>query len=292
MENILRTLLILRNEYHFYGYIHVKVIPGADPALIHQTGLLADRMSVNIEQPSEQSLRLLAPQKKLQTILTPMQQISNEIQINSEERRKYRRVRRFVPAGQSTQMIIGASNDTDFAILKATETLYEQFALKRVYYSAYIPINDGPNLPALTTAPPLLREHRLYQADWLLRFYKFKADEILNPKYPNLDTEFDPKINWALRNIHLFPLEINKASYEELLRIPGIGHNSAQRILSQRRIAPVSYDHLQKMGVVLKRAKYFLTCQGRYYGEIPVEPSLIRQRLAPAPQAIQLSLFY
>ncbi|NLP44533.1 MAG: putative DNA modification/repair radical SAM protein [Peptococcaceae bacterium] len=291
MENILHTLQILRNNYHFYGYIHVKVIPGTDPALIHKIGLLADRMSVNIEQPSEQSLRLLAPQKRLQAILTPMQQINTEILINSEERRKYRRVRKFVPAGQSTQMIIGASKDSDFTILKATETLYKQFALKRVYFSAYIPINDGPNLPALTTAPPLLREHRLYQADWLLRFYKFQAEEILSPKYPNLDIEFDPKISWALRNIHLFPLEINKASYEELLRIPGVGLISAHRILSQRRIAPVSYEHLGKMGVVLKRAKYFLTCQGRYYGEIPSEPSLIRQRLAPAPQATQLTLF-
>jgi len=292
MENILRTLQILRNEYHFYGYIHVKVIPGADPALIYKAGLLADRMSVNIEQPTEQSLRLLAPQKRLPAILTPMQQIHNELLTNSEERKKYRRVKKFVPAGQSTQMIIGASQDTDFIILKATETLYKRFALKRVYYSAYIPVNQGPNLPALTTAPPLLREHRLYQADWLLRYYNFKAEEILSPEHPNLDTEFDPKISWALRNIHLFPLEINKASYEELLRIPGVGPTSAQRILSQRRIAPLSYDNLSKMGVVLKRAKYFLTCQGRYYGEIPIEPSLIRQRLAPEPQSVQLSLFF
>jgi len=292
MENILRTLQILRNEYHFYGYIHVKVIPGADPALIYKAGLLADRMSVNIEQPTEQSLRLLAPQKRLPAILTPMQQIHNELLTNSEERKKYRRVKKFVPAGQSTQMIIGASQDTDFIILKATETLYKRFALKRMYYSAYIPVNQGPNLPALTTAPPLLREHRLYQADWLLRYYNFKAEEILSPEHPNLDTEFDPKISWALRNIHLFPLEINKASYEELLRIPGVGPTSAQRILSQRRIAPLSYDNLSKMGVVLKRAKYFLTCQGRYYGEIPIEPSLIRQRLAPEPQSVQLSLFF
>jgi len=292
MENILRTLQILRNEYHFYGYIHVKVIPGADPALIYKAGLLADRMSVNIEQPTEQSLRLLAPQKRLPAILTPMQQIHNELLTNSEERKKYRRVKKFVPAGQSTQMIIGASQDTDFIILKATETLYKRFALKRVYYSAYIPVNQGPNLPALTTAPPLLREHRLYQADWLLRYYNFKAEEILSPEHPNLDTEFDPKISWALRNIHLFPLEINKASYEELLRIPGVGPTSAQRILSQRRIAPLSYDNLSKMEVVLKRAKYFLTCQGRYYGEIPIEPSLIRQRLAPEPQSVQLSLFF
>lgn len=291
MENIYQTLDILRNEYHFFGYIHVKVIPGADPAVIHKTGMLADRMSVNIEQPTEQSLKLLAPQKTLQSLFSPMNQISSQIAVNSQEQKRSRHIRRFVPAGQSTQMIVGATNDSDLTILKSTETLYNRFQLKRVYYSAYVPVNDGPNLPALFTAPPLLREHRLYQADWLLRFYHFTADEILNMEFPRLDTEFDPKIAWALRNLQLFPKEINKASYEELLRIPGIGVTSALRILRQRRLAPVSYDHLGKMGVALKRAKYFLTCQGRYYGGIPTEASLIRQALAPASKAIQLTLF-
>jgi putative DNA modification/repair radical SAM protein len=292
MEKIYQTLDILRNEFHFYGYIHVKVIPGADPVLIQKTGLLADRMSVNIEQPTEQSLKLLAPQKSLQALFLPMKQISTQILENSAERKISRHVPKFVPAGQSTQMIIGASNDSDLAILQSSEALYQRFHLKRVYYSAYVPVNDGPNLPALSSAPPLLREHRLYQADWLLRFYKFKAGEIVNQEFPRLDTEFDPKIAWALRNIQFFPKEINIASYEELLRIPGIGVISAQRIIRQRRLAPVSYDHLGKMGVVLKRAKYFLTCQGRYYGGIPLEASLIRKALAPpVQQAIQLTLF-
>lgn len=291
MERIYQTLDILRNEYHFFGYIHVKVIPGADPVIIHKTGLLADRMSVNIEQPTEQSLKLLAPQKNLQALFAPMDQISSQIILNSAERKISRHVQKFVPGGQSTQMIIGATNDTDLAILQSTETLYSRFHLKRVYFSAYVPINDGPNLPAISTAPPLLREHRLYQADWLLRFYQFKAEEILSIQFPRLDTEFDPKIAWALRNIHLFPMEINKASYEELLRIPGIGVTSALRIVGQRRLAPVSFEHLGKMGVVLKRAKYFLTCLGHYYGGIPIESLSIRKALAPPPQATQLTLF-
>lgn len=291
MEKIYKVLDILRNEYHFYGYIHVKVIPGADPAIIHKTGLLADRMSVNIEQPTEQSLKLLAPQKSLPLLYAPMNQIKNEIIVNSEDRKKYRHVKKFVPAGQSTQMIVGATNDSDLTILRTTEALYKHFGLKRVYYSAYIPVNEGPNLPALSTAPPLLREHRLYQADWLLRFYKFRAEEIVNPRYPRLDPNFDPKTSWALRNIQLFPLEVNKASYEELLRVPGIGIKSALRIVRQRRLAPVSFDHLAKMGVVLKRAKYFITCQGRYYGGIPADAELIRQALAPAREPLQMTLF-
>ncbi|KUO60498.1 MAG: biotin synthase [Gracilibacter sp. BRH_c7a] len=291
MEKIWEVLDILRNEYSFHGYIHVKVIPGSDPGIIHKTGLLADRMSVNIEQPTEQSLRLLAPQKSLQALFTPMAEICRQITQTSEEKKKFRRIKRYVPAGQSTQMIVGASDDTDLTILKATETLYDRFNLKRVYFSAYIPVNEGPNLPALATIPPLLREHRLYQADWLLRFYQFKAEEIVNPQFPRLDTDFDPKISWALRNIHLFPLEINRASYEELLRIPGIGVTSALRIVRQRRLSPISYDNLHKFGVVLKRARFFLTCQGRYYGGIPIETSLIRQALTPQPQPLQLTLF-
>jgi len=291
MEKICQTLDILRNEYHFFGYIHVKVIPGADPAIIQKTGLLADRMSVNIEQPTEQSLKLLAPQKSLQALLTPMNQIHSQISVNIQERKSSRRVKKFVPAGQSTQIIVGATRDSDLTILKTTETLYNRFGLKRVYFSAYIPVNTSPNLPALTTMPPLAREHRLYQADWLLRFYNFKAEELVNSDYPCLETDFDPKIAWALRNIHFFPLEINKASYEELLRIPGIGVRSALRIIRQRRLAPVSFDNLAKIGVVLKRASFFLTCQGRYYGSVPSDPALIRQALAPRTQPQQLTLF-
>ncbi|NLI93886.1 MAG: putative DNA modification/repair radical SAM protein [Peptococcaceae bacterium] len=291
MDKIYQALDILRNEYHFYGYIHVKVIPGADPEIIRKTGLLADRMSVNIEQPTEQSLKLLAPQKSLPALFSPMSLISNQIRANIEDGKRSRSIQKFVPAGQSTQMIVGATNDTDLAILKATETLYQRFQLKRVYFSAYVPVNEGPNLPAISTAPPLLREHRLYQADWLLRFYHFKADEIVTLEYPRLDTELDPKISWALRNMHLFPLEINKAAYEELLRIPGIGVTSALRIVRQRRLTPISYDHLSKMGVVMKRAKYFITCQGRYYGDVPSQAPLIRNVLVPKVQVFQPSLF-
>lgn len=292
MEKIYETLRILRQEYQFYGYIHVKVIPGADPAIIHKTGLLADRMSVNIEQPTETSLKLLAPQKSLQSLFKPMDQIAGQIVLTTEEQKKSRHVRKFVPAGQSTQMIIGATNDTDLTILKASETLYQRFALKRVYYSAYIPVNTGPNLPALTGAAPLGREHRLYQADWLLRFYNFKADEILDRHHPLLDPDFDPKITWALRNMHLFPLEVNKASYEELLRVPGIGVISAQRIIRQRRLAAVTFENLAKIGVVVKRAKYFLTCQGRSYADVPNhDPLLVRRALSPAKPVFQPSLF-
>ena len=291
MEKIFQVLDILRNEYHFHGYIHVKVIPGADPTLIHNTGLLADRMSVNIEQPSEQSLNLLAPQKSLQSLIQPMHEIKKQISQNCEERKKFHGAYKYVPAGQSTQMIIGASNDTDLTILKTTESLYDRFSLKRVYYSAYIPVNEGPNLPALTAMPPLVREHRLYQADWLLRYYHFKSDEILDPSSPRLDNEFDPKISWALRNIHLFPKEVNKASYEELLRVPGIGVISALRIIQQRKLTPVTYDSLVKIGVVIKRAKYFLTCQGRYYGGIPTDSTLIRKALSGVTQPMQLTLF-
>jgi len=291
MESIYQTLNILRNEYAFFGYIHVKVIPGADPDLIHQTGLLADRMSVNIEQPTEQSLKLLAPQKSLEALFLPMRQISHQLAIYHSERKKSRHLQKFVPGGQSTQMIIGATQDSDLSILKASEALYQRFQLKRVYYSAYVPVNEGPNLPAISTAPPLLREHRLYQADWLLRFYKFKADEIVNSVYPSLDTDLDPKISWALRNMHYFPVEINKASFEELLRIPGIGVTSAHRIISQRRIAAISFDHLPKIGVVVKRAKYFITCQGRYYGGIPCQATHIRPILTPPVRFTQPSLF-
>ena len=291
MEKIWQVLDILRNQYRFNGYIHVKVIPGADPAIIHKTGLLADRMSVNIEQPTEQSLRLLAPQKNMHALISPMNEINQKISQNSEERKKFRGIKKYVPGGQSTQMIIGASDDTDLTILKTTETLYNRFNLKRVYYSAYIPVNEGHNLPVLSTMPPLLREHRLYQADWLLRYYHFKSDEIVDLQFPRLDNNFDPKIAWALRNIHLFPKEVNKASYEELLRIPGIGVTSALRIVRQRILAPVSYDDLAKIGVVAKRAKYFLTCKGRYYGGIPTDSSLIRQALSEEPQPTQMTLF-
>lgn len=291
MEKIIQVLTLLRKEYEFHGYIHVKIIPGADPCLVQQAGLLADRMSVNIEQPSEQSLRLLAPQKSLPMLYTPMKQVRDQILVHKEDRKRIRHTPKFVPAGQSTQMIIGASQDSDLTILQTTQALYQTFGLKRVYFSAYVAVNQDSNLPALATAPPLLREHRLYQSDWLLRFYHFKVEEIVDSAHAHLETEIDPKMSWAFRHPDFFPLEINRASYEELLRVPGIGLKSAWRILTQRRLAAISADQLKKLGVAYKRAQYFITCKGVYAGDQPFDPLSIRQIMFPKPQAMQLTLF-
>lgn len=261
-ELLLQTVRLIRTEYGFSGYIHVKAIPGADPRLIYALGLLADRMSSNIELPSEASLRLLAPQKTKQKLLAPMRQIQTGIVNRREELALYRHAPRFVPAGQSTQMIIGATPDSDYQIIRLTEGLYKNYGLKRVYFSAYIPVGNHPALPS--ERPPLLREHRLYQADWLLRFYRFKADEIISPQHPQLDTLLDPKCNWAINNLHLFPVEVNTASYDMLLRVPGIGVKSAGRIMAARRGQALDFDALKRLGVVLKRAAYFVTCKGKY----------------------------
>lgn len=278
MELLLETVKKLREEAGFNGYIHLKAIPGADPILIEKAGLYVDRMSVNIELPSDRGLKLLAPQKKRESIIKPMGLITSKITQNLENRRKYRNASKFVPGGQSTQLIVGATNDNDLNILTLTEALYNQFKLKRVYYSAYIPIVSHPNLPAIS-APPLLREHRLYQADWLLRFYGFKANELLNGGNPNFDENLDPKCDWAIRNIHEFPVEINKADYGMLLRIPGIGVKSARRIVAARRFSFLSYDDLKKMGVVLKRAKYFITCKGKYHGIRNMNQYTVKQQI-------------
>lgn len=261
-ELLLETLTIIRREYGFAGYIHVKAIPGADSRLIYALGLLADRMSANIELPSEASLKLLAPQKTREKVLAPMRQIQSGITARKEELTLFRHAPRFVPAGQSTQMIVGATADTDYKILRLTEGLYKKYSLKRVYFSAYIPVGDHPALPS--SKPPLLREHRLYQADWLLRFYRFTADEIISPDNPNLDTLLDPKCNWAMNHLELFPVEVNSAPYEMLLRVPGIGVKSAGRICAARRGTSLDFDALKRLGVVLKRAAYFITCKGKY----------------------------
>lgn len=297
MELIYRTVELLRNRWGFHGYVHVKAIPGADSELIRRTGELADRMSVNIELPSSSSLKLLAPQKDAQAILTPMGFISREIQASQEERRRFRKAPSFVPAGQSTQLIIGATPDSDAAILRLSESLYGQYGLKRVYYSAYMPVNQGPSLPDIP-APPLIRENRLYQADWLLRFYGFQARELLGEGEGNLDLNLDPKADWALRNLDQFPVEVNSAPKETLLRVPGIGVRSVMRILTARRVGRLDYEDLKKMGVVLKRARHFITCKGRYFGTGPFREEAIRYRLSPSrdllaaeSQGIQLSLF-
>lgn len=265
MELLYEAIFILRKEYNFNGYIHVKTIPSASKELIDKLGLLVDRTSINIELPSNDSLKLLAPQKEKVGILTPMQYISKEISISKQEKSKYKE--KFVPAGQTTQLIVGATPETDLKIMKLSESLYNKLSLKRVYYSAYVSINEDSNLPALSS-PPLLRENRLYQADWLIRFYGFKIDDLLDETHPNFHTMLDPKCDWALRNLQHFPVEINKADYNTLLKVPGIGVISAKRIITARREFNLTFENLKKLGIVLKRARYFITCNGKYYDPI------------------------
>lgn len=295
MELMIDAIRKLRNDYRFNGYIHLKTIPGADYHLIQEAGKLVDRMSVNIELPSNQGLQVLAPQKKKEDIIKPMGYIRSHITQNTEDKRIFRKAPSFVPAGQTTQLIVGATPDADRNIIQLSEGLYNRFSLRRVYYSAYVPVSTDPKLPALIK-PPLLREHRLYQADWLLRFYGFSAGELLDEQQPNFDTHLDPKCFWALRNIGQFPLEINRADYYTLLRIPGIGVRSAKKIVAARKVRALSYEHLRKLGVVLKRARFFITCQGKFYGDPSLNPALVRQYLvAGEPQTEnrfqQLSLF-
>ena len=263
MELMIKALRILREEYHFNGYIHAKTIPGADPLLVEQIGLLADRLSVNIELPSETSLSRLAPDKKKTAILRPMGQIAVKSAESKRELAVYRGAQAFAPAGQSTQMIIGATPETDRHIMDLTEGLYKKYSLKRVFYSAYLPVVADNRLPALDTAPPLLREHRLYQADWLLRYYDFSARELLTEEEPNFDPYLDPKCTWAVRHPAFFPVEVNTAPKAALLRVPGIGPKSALRIVQARRMQRLGMAELKRIGVVLKRAQYFITCDGR-----------------------------
>ena len=260
MERLVKVVKDLRQVYRFNGYIHLKSIPGASQELVNEAGLYADRMSVNIEIPNEQSLQLLAPEKDFQSVFTPMRYIQQGMLQSAEERKKYRHAPRFVPAGQSTQMIVGATSDSDKDILHLTSALYKRPSMKRVYYSGFVPVNGyDKRLPALKQ-PPLVRENRLYQADWLLRFYNFKVDEIVDDSYPDLDLEIDPKLAWALRHPEAFPVDINRADYEMLLRVPGLGVKSAKMILTARRYSRLGTSHLKQIGVVLKKAQYFITC--------------------------------
>ena len=296
-ERMIEALRLLREEYRFGGYIHAKAIPGADPRLTYRLGLLADRMSVNIELPSAGSLALLAPDKKKENILTPMGQIRDGISLASRERKLCRHAPRFAPAGQSTQMIVGATPESDRQILTLTQGLYDRYHLKRVFYSAYMPVSNSPLLPAPQNfQPPLLREHRLYQADWLLRFYHFRAEELLDEEAPNLDPRLDPKCTWALRHLEFFPVEVNRADYEALLRVPGVGVRSARRILAARRVGPLTFEGLKRLGVVLKRAQYFLTCSGKPLTGLRVREDGLLRHLAALdaprePVMEQLSLF-
>lgn len=278
MEQMIAVAKKLRLEERFNGYIHMKVIPGASRELIHEMGLYVDRVSVNIELAESKALKLLAPDKKPTDISTSMGLIrKNQIQ-NTEEKKLFKSTPSFIPAGQTTQMIIGAGGESDYAILSKSENLYKNFDLKRVYYSAYVPVNKSGIL-ANADAVPMIREHRLYQADWLLRFYDFKAGEILDEKNPFIDPLLDPKANWAVQNWHLFPMEINRASYKDLLRIPGIGVTSAKRIVMARKYSIIKYEHLKKLGVVIKRAKYFITVNGEFLGFRKENPELIRNAL-------------
>ncbi len=263
VERMIETLRLLREEYRFNGYIHAKALPGVDQRLLTRLGLLADRMSINIELPSQASLNLLAPEKSKESILKPMGFIRTGIEQSKHEVVQYRNAPRFVPAGQSTQMMVGASGESDLKILNLTEGLYKGYRLKRVFFSAYTPIISNSLLPALDTKPPLLREHRLYQADWLLRFYGFSACELLDESQPDFNPYIDPKCNWALRHPEVFPVEVNRAPQEMLLRVPGIGVTSAQRIVKARRTGSIDFAGLKRLGVVLKRAQYFVTCSGK-----------------------------
>lgn len=302
MELIYAALYKLRHACNFQGYIHVKAIPGADPILIQKVGFLADRMSVNLELPTAESLRLLAPHKSRKNILAPMRLVQEKSKENRQELTLYKSAPRFVPAGQSTQMIIGASPETDYQILRVAESLYQKFGLKRVFYSAFVAVNEDKALPARTSdGPPLLREHRLYQADWLLRYYKFEANELLNEKNPNFNIFLDPKCNWALNHLEYFPVEVNRASYDVLLRVPGIGYKSAGRIVKARRFGSLGFEDLRKMGVVLKRALYFITCSGKMMYKTKIEEDYITRNLLNTKERLpdsvagmnyqQLSLF-
>lgn len=295
---MIETLRLLRGEFAFNGYIHAKAIPGTSPELVQQLGYLADRLSVNIELPSQKGLAALAPDKSKAAILAPMRLIEAQGRQNKEELVKYRHAPAFAPAGQSTQLIVGATEDSDRHILHLTESLYDRYRLKRVFYSAYVPVVENPLLPALHTKPPLLREHRLYQADWLLRFYGFRADELLDDQHPNFDPMLDPKCYWAITHPEQFPVEIMTADLGRLLRVPGIGPTGARRILSARRTGLLHFDDLKKMGIVLKRAQFFILCGGRMReglhftaDTLAFQLQAVERGSLPASAAQQLSLF-
>ena len=285
MERLVRVVKDLRTIHRFNGYIHLKSIPGASRELVSEAGLYADRMSVNIEIPNENSLKLLAPEKNFQSVYEPMKFIQQGVLENKEERRHLRHVPRFVPAGQSTQMIVGATPDRDRDILRLSSALYARPTMRRVYYSGYIHVNTYDKRLPILKQPPLVRENRLYQADWLLRFYQFKVDEIVNDTHPDLDLEIDPKLAWALRHPEQFPVDINKADYEMILRVPGIGVKSATLIVNSRRFGRVTSFHLKKMGVVIKKAKYFITCGELLSPSVnELHPENVRRLLVPKPK--------
>ncbi|HVF80786.1 MAG TPA: putative DNA modification/repair radical SAM protein [Flavisolibacter sp.] len=286
MERLVSIAKKLRTENKFNGYIHLKTIPGASDELIKEAGLYADRLSVNIEMPTELGLKLLAPDKKREDMIRPMTFLKNEIAANKEEQKAVAKVKAplFAPAGQSTQMVIGATNETDWQVLKLSDGFYKHMNLKRVYYSGYVPISNDNRLPAIGTPVPMVRENRLYQADWLLRFYGFDVDEIVTPDDPFLDMQIDPKLNWALRNLHQFPVDINKADLEVIKRIPGIGIQSAQKIWEARKFKTLTWDHLQKFNIATNRAKYFLNMKVQDFAPKDYTPQQIKNFILSASQ--------
>lgn len=289
MGLIYAAIYKLRNQYQFNGYIHIKVIPGTDQELLEKLGFLVDRMSVNLELPTSEGLKQLAPHKNRKNILQPMRQIQSTIRDNKNEIMVYKKAPQFVPAGQSTQMIIGATPENDYQIISVAESLYDKFSLKRVFYSAFVKVNEDNNLPSLPGGPPLLREHRLYQADWLLRFYGFKAEELLTTEKPNFNVLLDPKCDWAIRHLEQFPIEINRADYFTLLRVPGIGVKSAQRIVKARKTAVLDFEDIKRMGVVLKRALYFITCKGRMLYATKIEEDYITRNILNLKENIPIA---
>jgi putative DNA modification/repair radical SAM protein len=291
MERLVAIVRKLRTEHRFNGYIHLKSIPGASQELLSQAGLYADRMSVNIEIPKEESLKLLAPEKDHQSVFQPMKLIQQGVLENKEDRRRFHHAPRFVPAGQSTQMIVGATKETDRDILTMSSMLYGQPTMRRVYYSGYVSVNTYDSRLLVLKQPPLVRENRLYQADWLLRFYQFKVEEIVNDQYPDLDLEIDPKLLWALRHPEAFPVDVNTADYEMLLRVPGLGVKSAMLIVNARRYGRLTSYDLKKIGVVMKKAKYFITCHeltlplpGTILGVNELRPERLRAMLVSSQE--------
>ena len=294
MERLVRIAKKLRTEHQFNGYIHLKAIPGASDELIHEAGLYADRLSVNLEIPSEESLKKVAPEKDYASAYQPMNFLTKSISGYQEEKKLIRSAPTFAPAGQSTQLVVGATPENDHRILQLADSLYQQQQLRRVYYSGYVPISDDSRLPTLT-APPLLRENRLYQADWLMRSYGFSVDELVDEQNPDLDPEVDPKLGYALRHPELFPVDVNTAPYELILRIPGIGVKSAKKMVAARRFGKLRPEHLQKIGVVWKRARYFLTAADADFRWLNFDPVNLKQRILserqPRQQQAQLNLF-
>ena len=291
MERLVRVAKKLRLEERFNGYIHLKTIPGASDELIREAGLYADRLSINLEIPTKEGLKLLAPEKDHKQMLSNVEFVKNELAINTIEKQKYKHAPKFAPAGQTTQMIIGATNETDQKIIHVADYMYQKLSLKRVYYSGYVPVLQDSRLPSLQSQVPVVRENRLYQADWLMRYYGFAPNEIVDERQPFLDLEIDPKLAWALRNSHLFPIDINQAPREMLLRIPGVGVRSVQKILMARKFQTLNYYDLKKMGVTLSRAKYFITCRGATPLAGTIDPLRLRSLLLGQSHSKHKQLF-